>query len=149
MAPWAFVWPFAHDGLISSRSYSPSAFRELARHAGVAVEVRPAGFGPQVVVADARLIPFAPTRPSRLHRHRGRRGQTHQLQPRARQQYRQKVQLCLDVFETMLAESSFDFDRPPTGMEIECNLVNAGLSAGDVQSGGASPPSPIRPIRPN
>lgn len=52
MAPWAFVWPFAHDGLISSlRSYSPSAFRELARHAGVAVEVRPAGFGPQVVVA--------------------------------------------------------------------------------------------------
>lgn len=52
MVPWAFVWPFAHDGLISSlRSYSPSAFRELGRHAGVAVQVRPAGFGPQVVVA--------------------------------------------------------------------------------------------------
>ncbi len=42
-----------------------------------------------------------------------------------RQQYRRKVQLCLDVFETMLAQSSFDFDRPLTGMEIECNLVDA------------------------
>lgn len=42
-----------------------------------------------------------------------------------RQAYRRKVQLCLDVFETMLAESSFDFDRPLTGMEIECNLVDA------------------------
>ena len=35
------------------------------------------------------------------------------------------MQLCLDVFETMLAQSSFDFDRPMTGMEIECNLVDA------------------------
>ena len=52
MAPLAPLWPFAHDGLISSlRSYSPSAFRELAKHAGVEVDVRPAGFGPQVVVA--------------------------------------------------------------------------------------------------
>lgn len=52
MVPLAPFWPFAHDGLISSlRTYSPSAFRELARHAGVEVEVRPAGFGPQVVVA--------------------------------------------------------------------------------------------------
>ncbi|BBX46846.1 hypothetical protein GCM10009641_40010 [Mycobacterium cookii] len=41
-----------------------------------------------------------------------------------RQEYRRKVQLCLDVFETMLAQSSFDFDRPLTGMEIECNLVD-------------------------
>ncbi|WP_099025589.1 glutamate--cysteine ligase [Mycolicibacterium palauense] len=41
-----------------------------------------------------------------------------------RQQYRRKVQLCLDVFETMLTRSSFDFDRPLTGMEIECNLVD-------------------------
>lgn len=41
-----------------------------------------------------------------------------------RQQYRRKVQLCLDVFETMLAQSSFEFDRPLTGMEIECNLVD-------------------------
>jgi len=41
-----------------------------------------------------------------------------------RQEYRRKVQLCLDVFETMLAQSSFDFDRPLTGIEIECNLVD-------------------------
>jgi gamma-glutamyl:cysteine ligase YbdK (ATP-grasp superfamily) len=41
-----------------------------------------------------------------------------------RQEYRRKVQLCLDVFETMLAQSSFEFDRPLTGMEIECNLVD-------------------------
>lgn len=52
MAPLAWVWPFAHDGLISSlRTYSPSAYRELARHADVEVDPRPAGFGPQVVVA--------------------------------------------------------------------------------------------------
>ena len=42
-----------------------------------------------------------------------------------RQQYRRKVQLCLDVFETMLAQSSFDFEKPLTGIEIECNLVDA------------------------
>ncbi|WP_428339577.1 glutamate--cysteine ligase [Mycobacterium sp.] len=41
-----------------------------------------------------------------------------------RQEYRRKVQLCLDVFETMLAQSSFELDRPLTGMEIECNLVD-------------------------
>ncbi|MGH3851049.1 MAG: glutamate--cysteine ligase, partial [Pseudonocardiaceae bacterium] len=41
-----------------------------------------------------------------------------------RQEYRRKVQLCLDVFETMLAQASFEFDRPLTGMEIECNLVD-------------------------
>ncbi|MCG5432852.1 glutamate--cysteine ligase [Mycobacterium sp. MYCO198283] len=41
-----------------------------------------------------------------------------------RRDYRRKVQLCLDVFETMLAQSSFDFERPLTGMEIECNLVD-------------------------
>ena len=36
MAPLAPLWPFAHDGLISSlRAYSPSALRELAAHAGV------------------------------------------------------------------------------------------------------------------
>jgi hypothetical protein len=42
--------------------------------------------------------------------------------------YRRKVQLSLDVFETMLAQPSFEFDRPTTGMtgmEIECNLVDA------------------------
>ena len=42
-----------------------------------------------------------------------------------RQEYRRKVQLCLDVFETMLTQSSFDVERPMTGMEIECNLVDA------------------------
>ncbi len=42
-----------------------------------------------------------------------------------RQQFRQKVQLCLDVFERMLAYSHFDFDRPMTGMEIELNLADA------------------------
>ncbi len=41
-----------------------------------------------------------------------------------RQQYRRKVQVCLDVLETMLAHSRFDADRPLTGMEIECNLVD-------------------------
>ncbi|MGA8249116.1 MAG: glutamate--cysteine ligase, partial [Mycobacterium sp.] len=42
-----------------------------------------------------------------------------------RREYRRKVQLCLDVFETMLAQSRFDSDWPLTGMEIECNLVDA------------------------
>jgi hypothetical protein len=42
-----------------------------------------------------------------------------------RLQYRRKVQLSLDVFETMLAQSSFECERPLTGMEIECNLVDA------------------------
>jgi hypothetical protein len=41
-----------------------------------------------------------------------------------RRNYRRKVQLSLEVFETMLAQSSFDFERPLTGMEIECNLVD-------------------------
>jgi hypothetical protein len=43
-----------------------------------------------------------------------------------RQEYRRKVQLCLDVFETMLAQCSFEFEHPLTGMEIECNLVDDG-----------------------
>lgn len=42
-----------------------------------------------------------------------------------RQEYRRKVRLCLDVFETMLEQSRFDAGRPLTGMEIECNLVDA------------------------
>src|SRR5690349_242793 len=42
-----------------------------------------------------------------------------------RQEYRRKVALSLDVFETMLSQSSFEFDKPMTGMEIECNLVDA------------------------
>ncbi|HEY3996262.1 MAG TPA: glutamate--cysteine ligase [Mycobacterium sp.] len=43
-----------------------------------------------------------------------------------RREYRRKVQLCLDVFETMLARSCFDSEQPLTGMEIECNLVDGG-----------------------
>ena len=42
-----------------------------------------------------------------------------------RQEYRRKVALSLDVFETMLSQASFEFDKPMTGMEIECNLVDA------------------------
>ncbi|MGF2946779.1 glutamate--cysteine ligase [Mycobacterium sp. Lab-001] len=42
-----------------------------------------------------------------------------------RREYRRKVRLCLDVFETMLARSNFDSERPLTGMEIECNLIDA------------------------
>jgi gamma-glutamyl:cysteine ligase YbdK (ATP-grasp superfamily) len=41
-----------------------------------------------------------------------------------RQEYRRKVQLCLDVFETMLTQSSFESNHRLTGMEIECNLVD-------------------------
>ncbi len=54
MAPLALVWPFAHDGLVSSlRSYSPSALRALARHAdpSIEVEISPGSFDRQVVVA--------------------------------------------------------------------------------------------------
>lgn len=42
-----------------------------------------------------------------------------------RREYRRKVQLCLEVFETMLAQSRFESEQPLTGMEIECNLVDA------------------------
>ncbi|MBS4727765.1 glutamate--cysteine ligase [Mycobacterium sp. SM1] len=42
-----------------------------------------------------------------------------------REEYRRKLQLCVDVFETMLSQSSFEVDRPLTGMEIECHLVDA------------------------
>jgi hypothetical protein len=41
-----------------------------------------------------------------------------------RQRYREKVQLCLDVFERMLGGSSFDYERPLTGLEVELNLVD-------------------------
>ncbi|MGL4745061.1 MAG: glutamate--cysteine ligase [Dermatophilaceae bacterium] len=42
-----------------------------------------------------------------------------------RQRYREKVRQDLDVFERMLNTSSFEFDRPMTGLEIELNLVDA------------------------
>jgi gamma-glutamyl:cysteine ligase YbdK (ATP-grasp superfamily) len=44
-----------------------------------------------------------------------------------RQQYREKVQLCLDVFERMLGTSTFDYERPMTGLEVEFNLVRDDL----------------------
>ena len=60
-----------------------------------------------------------------------------------RQEYRRKVALSLDVFETMLHQSSFDFDRPLTGMEIECNLVDdqyqPAMSNSDVLASIADP----------
>ncbi len=40
-----------------------------------------------------------------------------------RQRYREKVDLCLDVFERLLATWPFDDDRPMTGLEMELNLV--------------------------
>lgn len=55
MAPLAPVWPLAHDGLISSlRSYSPSALRALAAHAGVDIELRSGGFDRQVALVRRR-----------------------------------------------------------------------------------------------
>ena len=41
-----------------------------------------------------------------------------------RQQYREKLRQCLDVFARMLGEAKFDFERPLTGLEIELNLVD-------------------------
>ncbi len=43
---------------------------------------------------------------------------------RDRQQYREKLRTCLDVFARMLGESKFDFERPLTGLEIEFNLID-------------------------
>src|SRR5919202_5147141 len=44
-----------------------------------------------------------------------------------RQRYREKVQLCLDVFERMLTSFTFDSDEADrlTGLEVELNLVDA------------------------
>jgi SAM-dependent methyltransferase len=51
-APWV---PFVHDGVISSlRTYSPSALRALADHAGAQVQLRGGLIGPQVMVATRR-----------------------------------------------------------------------------------------------
>jgi SAM-dependent methyltransferase len=55
LAPFALVWPFAHDGLISSlRTYSPSALRALATYADPAIKVRisPNWLDRQVVIAS-------------------------------------------------------------------------------------------------
>jgi gamma-glutamyl:cysteine ligase YbdK (ATP-grasp superfamily) len=45
-----------------------------------------------------------------------------------RQQYRQKVKACLDVFARMLSDARFDADRHSFGLEIELNLTD---DAGD------------------
>ncbi|MGV0851332.1 methyltransferase type 11 [Mycolicibacterium phlei] len=55
MLPLAPVIPLVHDGVISSlRTYSPSALRALAEHAGVDVELRGGPLSPQIVVATRR-----------------------------------------------------------------------------------------------
>ncbi|MCB0933175.1 MAG: methyltransferase domain-containing protein [Mycobacterium sp.] len=54
MAPFALVWPFAHDGLISSlRAYSPSALRTFAERANppISAYVSTNPFDRQVMVA--------------------------------------------------------------------------------------------------
>ena len=54
-----------------------------------------------------------------------------------RQRYREKVRQNLDVFERMLNTSSFEFDRPMTGLEIELNLVDERHAAALPQRRGA------------
>ena len=57
MLPLAPFIPFVHDGVISSlRTYSPSALRALAAHAGrdIALELRGGLLSPQVAVACRR-----------------------------------------------------------------------------------------------
>ena len=55
MLPLAPFIPFVHDGVISSlRSYSPSALRALAEHAGVDIELRSGLLSPQIAVAVRR-----------------------------------------------------------------------------------------------
>jgi ubiquinone/menaquinone biosynthesis C-methylase UbiE len=52
MLPLAPFVPLVHDGVITSlRTYSPSALRALAAHAGVDVELRGGLMSPQVAVA--------------------------------------------------------------------------------------------------
>ncbi|MCH8629020.1 glutamate--cysteine ligase [Arsenicicoccus piscis] len=46
---------------------------------------------------------------------------------RERQQYREKVQQCLDVFARMLSSSHFEDTDPMVGLEIELNLVDREL----------------------
>ena len=55
MLPLAPFVPFVHDGVITSlRTYSPSALRALAAHAGVDVQLRGGLLSPQVAVATRR-----------------------------------------------------------------------------------------------
>ena len=118
MLPLAPFVPFVHDGVISSlRTLQPvgAARAGRARRPGDRRRIarRPCSVRRWWWHAADRLAlvgeEVTQTEYSRAHR----------------REYRRKVQLCLDVFETMLAQSSFEFDRPLTGMEIECNLVDA------------------------
>ncbi len=53
--PFALVWPFAHDGLISSlRAYGPSGFRALAAHADPAITVEFGRLGRNQIVLAQR-----------------------------------------------------------------------------------------------
>jgi hypothetical protein len=55
MLPLAPFVPFVHEGVITSlRTYSPSALRALAAHAGVDAELRGGLISPQVAVATRR-----------------------------------------------------------------------------------------------
>ncbi len=45
-----------------------------------------------------------------------------------RKRYREKVRRCLDVFERMLIEHTFEFEEQLTGLEIELNLVRPDLN---------------------
>jgi len=47
--------------------------------------------------------------------------------PRDRARYRRKVQRCLDTLGRMLTEGGFSFPRRHIGLEVELNLVDAGL----------------------
>src|SRR5438105_3128452 len=54
----------------------------------------------------------------------GEKVAAHNFSREDRQNYREKLHSCLDVFGRMLSEAKFDFERPLTGMEIEFNLVD-------------------------
>jgi gamma-glutamyl:cysteine ligase YbdK (ATP-grasp superfamily) len=49
---------------------------------------------------------------------------THEFSREDRMRHRDKVRQSLDVFTRMLSESSFDDERPLTGLELELNLVD-------------------------
>ena len=116
-----------------------AACARRARRPAIDVELRGGLISPQVAVA---------TRADRLGTAVGEEVRQTEFSRAHRREYRRKVQLCLDVFETMLTQSSFEFDRPLTGMEIECNLVDAdyqpAMSNAEVLASIADPGVPDR-----
>ena len=92
-------------------THATSGRRDAARRAG------------SHAVCRHRLPSVARCRRTATPAWEGRPGQCYTREQR--QRYREKVTPCLDVFEQMLATSSFEFDKPMTGMEIELNLVDA------------------------